>query len=213
MNREEKKQVNEKDKDPEDEEIDLYPPRKVRIKEDKKTRSKRLQSNHSPINSSAKSVESFSDLLLPNVIYKTVFRMRYVHNAATRRHTWSSGLSFGSFSDLDIAPHPLFWKIVDVPGDGNCVIYATVLSMHFCNLRFGTFTAMHPRACRNKISTLRAGLSESDVQTRESFLRNSDLFSSRRGVARERLSGILGSNNSLHMMALWLKIGSPHSCL
>ncbi len=40
-----------------------------------------------------------------------------------------------------------------------------------------------------------------------------DLYSSRRGVALERLSGILGYNNSLHMIALWLKIGTPHSCL
>ncbi len=115
MNKEEKKQVNEEDKDPEDEEIDLYPPRKVRKKEDKKKESKRLQRNHSPSNSSAKSIESFSDLLLPNFRYQTVSRMRYVHNAAIRRHTWSSSLSFGSFSDLDVAPHPLFWKIVDVP--------------------------------------------------------------------------------------------------
>ena len=101
-----------------------------------------------------------------------------------------------------------FWKIVDVPGDGNCWIYAPVLSMWYnCT----SIVSLHCQEYRDKISDLLKHVGDSGGILERRMKRYMGLSSSK-GKSLENLASCTGFTSLLQMLSKIIRIGTPGQC-
>ncbi len=110
---------------------------------------------------------------------------------------------------LNIAQDPEKWTVVDVPGDGNCWIYATLISGYYIT---GTRIRMNPQECRDQISDLLMRVSRLPSEHITMFLKEMHLVSTK-GVKLKSLSDALHFRNLPEMLSALLRVGTPGSCL
>lgn len=203
----------------ENEEIDLRLPKKSKIKDhfngDKVKNNIWKRNGTSPGQKcqNGSDISAFDTLLSTFNTY-TVSRIKRCHTMSMLASTNNSNtLTFSRILNFNIVPDVKLWTIIDIPGDGNCWIYATVLSMYYCSLLLGQILRTEPQICRNNISSLLLNIADLDEETRRNFLRHMNLDTSQPGVLLEQVARCSGYANSLHMMSLLLRIGTPHCCL
>ena len=101
-----------------------------------------------------------------------------------------------------------YWKTIDVPGDGNCWVYSTILSNWYLSHENVT---LESQFYRDSMCTLVKDISKLDKDTVAFFERELGLRS-HNGKALEKLSSLFDYPSVLSMFAEVLKVGTPNNC-
>ncbi len=99
--------------------------------------------------------------------------------------------------------------MVDVPGEENSGIYATLISGYYIT---GTRIRMNPQKCCDHISDLLMRVSRLPSEYITMFLIEMHLVSGK-GVKLKSLSDALHFRNLPEMLSALLRVGTPSSCL
>ena len=110
---------------------------------------------------------------------------------------------------ITLSPDPRLWTICDVPGDGNCWIYATVLSHRFIYNETMFCSNVEPQEARFRISKYITSISSMGIKKAENICRKLDLKRIFESSVWPELSGILNYGNVLEILSNALSEATP----